>query len=378
MSLASELEKAIQNGLHGRVGMIPIHYERVQDYVEISRNTMYVIGGETGAGKTTVAADAFVINPIKWYLENKTPDIKLTIIGFFMERKMYTMTARIVSRLIFEEKGIIIHPKKILGKKRNDKLKEWEHDLIKEYYKVLDEWERDDLLIVHEGSKSPSAMKKYIEAFARRHGVIDDKDKDDIKYEPNHPNHIVLVIGDNSGILAQEGDGKTKTLVDKFSRIMRESRDIFGFSPVIIQQLSRNMSDIHRQKMGDLIPMLADFADSSQTQRDADVVLALFNPYDHKVTEDAYLGYDLRRLKDKWFRTYYRSLHILKNSFDSNGVNFPMALHPVYGILKTLPRSNEIYDKVYNQVLSGEFFHDEESQEGKKAFSGFGKNRVHV
>lgn len=383
LSLAQELDLEIQNGRNGKVGIIPVQYERVSDYIEIAKNTMYVVGGETGAGKTTVTSDLFMVNPIKWYLKNKTPDMKLSIIGFFMERKRYMMTARIVSRLIFEEQGIIIHPKRILGRKKEMQLKDWQYELVREYYKVLDEWEKDDLLIMKEGSQNPKAIAKYLESFAKKYGTIHEKDKDDLlgqrKYTPNHPNHIVLVIGDNSGILAPEGEGNTKKLVDAFSRTMRESRDTYGFSPVIVQQLGRSLSDVHRQRLGDLEPTLSDFADSSQTQRDGDVVLALFNPYDHAVTEKmTHGGYDLKKLKDKWFRTYYRSLHILKNSYDSNGIYFPMALHPVFGIFKTLPRSNEIPDNIYSKVISGGYFLPNDGDGGRIAFNGFGKNRIHT
>ena len=155
---------------------------------------------------------------------------------------------------------------------------------------------------------------------------------------------------------------------------MREARDIYGFSPVIIQQIGRGLSDIHRQKLGDLVPKLSDFADSSQTARDADVVMALFNPYNHQVNQgDKHNGYDLAKLKDKHFRTFYRSLHILKNSFDSNGISFPMALHPVYGIFSTLPRPSEITEDIYEKVTSGEYFKPhQETVESKRPFAGFG------
>jgi len=392
MSLATELDKEIQNGRNGKVGVIPVAYERIGNYIDIARNTLYVVGGETGDGKTTLASDLFVINPIKWYLQNKPENMKLSVICFFMERAQHNYTARWLSRLIFEDTGTDISPKKILGRRENDQLSDSEYALVKKYYAVLDEWEAEDLLICHSGSKNPTGISKYLEAFARKHGTIHDKDKSDSSmdnilasrtYVPNHLNHIVLVIGDNSGILAPEGDGKTKTLVDKFSRTMREARDIYGFSPVIVQQLSRGMSDVSRQKLGELQPKLSDFADSSQTARDADVVLALFNPYNHSVSErEPHNGYDLKRLKDKWFRTYYRALYILKNSFDSTGMNFPMAIQPVYGILRTLARSNEIPESIYEEVTSGRYFlptdieREERNILQSKPFKGFGNREA--
>jgi len=392
MSLSKELNREIENGMNGKSGIIPIYYSRVKDYIDIAKNTMYTIGGETNAGKSTIAQDMFMIRPIQWYLEHKTPEIKLSVIYFGMERKMYQYSARWLSRLIFLEQGIMISPKKILGRKRSDKMTDHDFRLVQEYYKILDEWEKDDVLLAHQGSKNPSGISMYLEAFAKKHGTVVDKNKDDKSieniletrtYTPNHPNHIVLVITDHIGILAPERkdkDGTMKSQIDKFSRTMREARDVYGFSPVIIQQLNRNLSDVTRQKLGELAPKLSDFADSSQTQQDSDVIMALFDPYRHVVGDPGKdNGYDLKRLKDEKFRTFYRSLHILKNSFESSGMQFPMALQPEYGILKTLPKRDDISEAIYKCITSSDYFLQEEEEEHeyeakKVAFNGFVKN----
>ena len=117
MSLSQELDKEIQASLHGKSNVIPFPYARVNDYVDIAKNTMYSVAGETGVGKSTIAVDAFLINPIMWYLENKNENIKLSVIYLSMERKLYMTTSRIISRLIWMEQGIDIPPKKILGRK---------------------------------------------------------------------------------------------------------------------------------------------------------------------------------------------------------------------------------------------------------------------
>ena len=387
MSLSGDLDREIQNGRNGRSGFIPFPYEKLSDYLEISKGTMYVIGAETGVGKSTFSVDAFVVHTIQWYLNNKPKDMKLSIIGFFMERKMYSLTARIVSRLIFQDTGLMITPKKIIGRKKEDNLTDKEYSLIQQYYSVLDEWEKDDLFIWFEGSKNPSGISMFLEMFAEKHGTLHKKNlKEDrtlenvlqsTSYTPNHPNHIVLVIGDNAGILSPEGDGKQKTLVDKFSRTMREAKDIYGFSPILIQQLNRGMSDVQRQKLGELEPKLSDFADSAQTSKDAEVVLAIFDPFKHSVTRENRAGYDLKRLKDKWHRTYYREIYILKNSYDSADIACPVALHPIFGIFKTLPKAIDMTDEIYESVINGKFFRgdtsiNKEADEMQlKAFKGF-------
>jgi hypothetical protein len=375
MSIADVLWSEIEKGLEGKSGVIPMGYERLCDYIDIAKHTMYTIGGETGTGKSTVTQDGFLIRPLLWYLENKDKeDIKLSIIYFGMERKMYMYTCRWISRLIFQEQGIYIPAKKILGRMKKDKqlqlMTPQEIELVRVYKERLREWEKDDLLICHEGSKNPSGISKYLEAFAKKHGTVHSKPKrDDIEnildtktYEPNHPNHIVLVLTDHISILAPEresGTGQVKMNIDKFSRTMREARDLYGFSPVIVQQLNRDIANVHRQKLGDLKPKLSDFADSSNTSFDSDVILALYDPYRH-ATDDGALdkGYQLKKLKNDRADTFYRSLHVLKNSFDAAGFSIPMGLHPYTGILKTLPRKENITEDIYTSVLTGAFFLD--------------------
>lgn len=371
MKLSEQLHKEIENGRNGKAGIIPVPYDRVGDYIDIAKNTGYVIGGETGSGKSTLVQDMFMIRPIEWYLKNKDENIKLSIILFGMERKMYQYSARWLARKIFTDQGIPIPPKKVLSRQKNFKMDDQEYQLVQMNYNILDEWEKDDLLIAFEGSKNPSGISAYLEAFARKHGTIIDKDKTDKSmeniladrtYVPNHPNHIVLVIVDHIGILKPEKDlEKSKGQIDKFSTVMRQARDIYGFSPVVIQQLNRSLADVSRLKLGDLAPKLSDFADSSQTQHDADVVLALFEPYRHIVGDlDGHKenGYVLKGFRDEYFKTYYRSLHILKNSFGTNGIQFPMALQPEYGIFKTLPRKKDIDEGIYKNVTSGHYFLD--------------------
>ncbi len=383
MSLSSDLDVQIQAARKGKSGVIPISYNRIGNYMEIAKNTMISIAGETGVGKSTIAVDMFLINPIQWYLANKNDNIKLSVIYLSMERKLYMMTSRIISRLIFEEQGLDISPKKILGRNANFQLTDNEYILVQQYYSRIDEWEKDDLLICHEGSKNSTGISLFLEEFAKRNGIISRKDTTDKSYEnilakpktyePSLPNHIVLVITDHIGILTpEEKNAKTKSTIDGFSKTMREARDVYGFSPVIVQQMNRNLSDIHRHRMGDLKPKLSDIADSSNTAQDSDVVLILHDPLRHD-PEARLPGYELKRFRDKFHRNFYRSLYILKNSFDScPDTPFPMAIHPIYGILSTLPIPSKVSEDIYDQVLSGQYFLQEqeniEEQIQKKAF----------
>ena len=53
MGLSEQLHREIENGRNGKAGIIPVAYDRFGLYLDIAKNSSYVIGGETGSGKST-------------------------------------------------------------------------------------------------------------------------------------------------------------------------------------------------------------------------------------------------------------------------------------------------------------------------------------
>jgi len=373
MSLYTDLIKEVDNGLIGRNGAIPFPVAKLDDYLEVSKNTNYLLVADTGGGKSTFAQD-LILNTLDWYAINKSDDIKLSIIYFGMERKMYMYSAKWVSRMIFLNTGILIPVKKILGRKRTwsqelqksvvDRLTKEEYEMVKFYAQIFDEWEKDDTFIAIEGTHNPTGISVYLEQFAKKHGKIIPRKEGILekgKYEPTHPNHIVLIVTDYVGVLDPEKDetGVKKQRLDKYSMTMRKARDHYGFSPVNIQQLSRQVSSSDRLKLNDLKPKLADIADTSELARDADVVIAIFEPFRY-VTSDIktdLLGYELNKLRDEKGYKYYRSLHILKSSFDGDGINVGVSFMPQTGIIKTMPaKPQEMTEEQYKSIINHSYF----------------------
>jgi len=342
--------------------------------LEIAKNTNYLFVGDTGAGKTTIAHD-LILNVLDWYYINKNDDLKLTIIYFGMERKQYNYSAKWVSRMIYKEQGIFIPVKKILGRQRKkdsfgkftkeyDLLTEEEHGLVEEYAKKFNKWEEDGTFICKEGTHNPTGIKIFIDEFAKKHGEMIAREEGPLEkagWKAHHPNHIVLIVTDYVGVLDKEkaDDGIKKIRLDLYSTIMRRVRDLYGFSPVNIQQLSRQVSDTSRLKLNDVKPKLSDIADTSELARDADVVLAIFEAWRYlpQDTETDLIGYNLHKLKDAKGYKYYRSLHILKSSFDGDGIVAGCAFHPQTGMIKPMMKlPNDMLDRDYEEITSGKYF----------------------
>ena len=133
-----QLKNEVQAGLDGRNNGIPMGFDRLNRFIGIRKSMYFLVGGLTGSGKTSFIDDAFVLNPVDWYLTQKDPQIKLKIIYRSMERSRTYKLAKWVSRKIFIDHGTTIPVTKLLG--WTDKMSHDEHDLFLMY---------EDLSLIH-------------------------------------------------------------------------------------------------------------------------------------------------------------------------------------------------------------------------------------
>jgi replicative DNA helicase len=174
-------------------------------------------------------------------------------------------------------------------------------------------------------------------------------------YEPNYDNTITMVIIDHIGLLKTTKDYNTKKAsIDKMSDELRYARDFFGYTPVVVSQFNRDISSPMRIKNGDVEPQLEDFADSSSTQNDADVVVALFDPMRYKVEDPS--GYQLDKLKDEYGAKYFRSLRLIKNSYGEDDVRIGLGFLGQIGMFKELPRLKEMTESDYQSIVNKTYF----------------------
>ena len=348
-----QLTKEVEAGLLGRNSGIPMGFNRLNNFIGIRRRLSFLVGGYTGSGKTSLVDDAFVLNPIDWYLSAKgqASGIKLRIVYRSMERSRVYKYAKWVGRKIFMDHGIIIPVPKMLG--WNDKMTSDEHDLFMSYKDYLGEI--GEIIQMWDGPENPVGIAKDLRKYALSRGHFEELDEYNKIYIPNEENEIVIVVTDHVGLLRPTKDLTTKkAIIDKFSEEMRYARDTYGYTPVEVSQFNRDISNPTRIKNGDVEPMLEDFKDSGSTQEDADVVLALFDPMRYKVDDPS--GYELKKLVDETGSKHYRSLKILKNSYGSDDVRIGLAFFGSLGFFKEMPRKKDITDEHYANILNKSFF----------------------
>lgn len=347
------LKREVEAGLQGKNSGIPMGFRRLNKYIGIRKRMYYLTGGLTGSGKTSLIDDAFVLNPYDWYLENKhKTNLKFKIIYRSMERSRIYKHAKWISRKIFLSHGTILPVSRLLGW-NDEKMTKDEHDLFLSYRYYIDEME--DVVTLIDGPENPIAIAKHLKGHALKNGVIEDIDEYNRIYIPNNPDDITIVVIDHIGLLKLTKEHNTKkAAIDKMSDELRYARDFYGYSPVVVQQLNRDIANPIRLKNGDVEPQLEDFKDSSQTQDDADVVMALFDPMRYKVPDPS--GYNLGKLKDEYGAKYFRSLRLIKNSYGEDDVRIGLGFLGQVGTFKELPRMKEMTESDYENVINHQYF----------------------
>jgi hypothetical protein len=348
----NDLKKEVQAGLDGRNHGIPMGFNRLNRYIGIRKSIYTLIGGLTGSGKTSFVDDAYVLNPFDWYIskENNT-NVKLEIVYRSMERGRTYKLAKWIGRKIFLDHGVIITVNKLLGWK--EKMTKDEHDLFLMYEDYMGEM--SEVMTIVDGPENAVGIAKELKAHALKRGRIEQVDEYNKVYIPNDENTITIVVIDHIGLLkTTQAQTTKKQAIDKMSDELRYARDFYGYTPVVVSQFNRDISNPIRIKNGDVEPQLEDFAESSQTQNDADVVLALFDPMRYKVADPS--GYDLNKLRDEYGAKYFRSLRLIKNSYGEDDVRIGLGFLGQVGMFKELPRQKDILDNDYYDVVNKTFF----------------------
>lgn len=346
------LASVVQDGLDGKNTGIPMGFNRLNRYIGIRKSMYFLVGGLTGSGKTSFIDDCFVLNPFDWYIskENKT-DIKLKIIYRSMERSRTYKIAKWVARKIFLDTGIIIPVDRLLG--WTSRMTKEEHALFLSYKWYIDAMK--DVITIIDGAENPVGIAKELKAHALENGEMVEIDKYNKIYVPKEPNTVTIVVLDHIGLLKTTKDLPTKKqVIDKMSDELRYARDTYGYTPVVVSQFNRSISNPMRIKAGDVEPQLEDFSDSSSTQNDADVILALFDPMRYKVEDTS--GYDLDKLVDGYGAKYFRSLRLIKNSYGEDDIRIGLGFMGQIGMFKELPKRKDMTDAEYISITNKTFF----------------------
>lgn len=365
-----EIKKAIDEGLHGDNKSINTGFKKLGQHVSIRKYSYHLIGSNSGAGKSAFADNFYVLNPIRWILQERAAgrtDLKYKVYLWAMERNKTHRYAKWVCQRLFQKYGILVDVELILtlNTQRNrlpqevyDKIMELERE-IDSMGEMIEVFERDNptgiyndirnILLTKHG-KAVDVLDQYGNPIPLQNGGNKQK------YVSNDPNEIVCVYLDHLQVLKGESRGgvqlNKKELVDKMDEYLLTLRDKWGCMCVAVSQFNRESHALGR-RTGDLnlAPQESDFRDSSRPYDSCDVAIGMINPY--KYQDYGHLGYDIHKFTSPFTgANRFRSLYILKNSFGADNLAFGNLFYGENGLYKELPKPMEHAElQVYYDIV---------------------------
>lgn len=355
MKLFDKIEIEINKGLSGDSEIIPIGFPSLNHHIGLRKKIYTLIFASSGVGKSSFAAEAYILNPIDWYLLNKDKvKTKLKVVYFSMERSSTIVTSKWLCRKVFLDHGLVISLPKLLGWTK-DKLTKDEHDLILLYRDYMGEVE--EIVEIIDGAINPTGIYKHIKDYGEANGKIEQISEFKRIYTENNPNLVTQYIIDHqSRIRTEKGMLSKKEAIDKASAYLQVARDFYNFSPLMIAQSGRQLSSLmYSTKLDTFEPTPEQIMDSSLPYFDSDICISLFDPI--YFNTNAPTGHDAASLRDLTSGAkFFRSLKIHKNTWGESDLRKGLGFHGAVGTFKELKKADQMNEFDYKQVINGNFF----------------------
>lgn len=341
-----QLKQNIQRGIDGYNKGLPTGFNRLNTHISNIQQKRYTtVGGATGTGKTAYVDSAYLFHPYE-YLKTGESKHSLEIIYYSLEIPPEEKLAKFVCFKLWELYGVYIDSKTLYSE---GKLKVPQNviALIEELEDYFAEMQ--DTVLTFRSSMSPDYMYKDLMNYAEKRGkVIRNSDGIIIDYKPNDPFLITEIIIDHANLITpNKQDKNQKAAIDRASKMLVFFRNMFRFSPIVVSQFNRGIEGMDRKEQNSQEPQLSDFKETGATQEDANIVLALFNPFRYGM--ERHRGYPVFKLKRR-----YRSAHVLKNRGGADGLVIGLHFMGEIGKFKELPTAKDLEEnpKLLQKILN--------------------------
>lgn len=363
MTLFQRFKAEVDRGVLGLNEGLPIGMNRLLTAIpNLQQKSYYLIGANTGEGKTTYMDDCFLYNPLEHVMDlilNGNPDnIDVEVLYYSFEVDSISKVAKAINRKIFIDTGRILDVNTIFSRGKNRISKE-DYALVMSYSKYWEFFEEKVTFI--DARCNPTQIYKDMLAMANRNGKVIKKvigNGDSARevfshYERKNPNKYLLIYIDHLALSSEERNFSKKQTMEKLSEYLMIGRNNYYITAIVIQQLNLDIYSPERAKLGRLAPVISDFGDSRIVTRDAEFVMALFNPLKFNIQK--YAGYNIDILRDS-----FRSLEVLKNRngiadcrigllFNGGGGKFQELPLPTNEKGIPTPEILDIYEKMQNR-----------------------------
>ena len=305
--------------------------------------------------KTQIADWLFLYNAIQQVIDGDL-NIRLKVFYFTLEMSKEQKMLSAFSNILYVKEGVRVAPKDLRSTKADRILSEEVLELITKYKPYFDKIE--EIVEFIDDIRNPYGIYKFMKDYANANGIqhkktITVKDKDieiDDYYEPNDPDEYVMMFIDHIGLISTDSENGQKlsmhqSIVKLSSDYLIRLRNKYKYSPVVIQQQASAQESLDNFKANKLKPSLDGLGDCKLTQRDADVIIGLFNPFRYEIKE--YMGYDITFFKDN-----IRFMEIIGGREGGAGIVCPLYFDGAVNYFKelALPENLKELNKVYKFI----------------------------
>lgn len=321
---------------------IPLGFNRYKEaFDSIERDDNILLVGGSGAGKSSLAIDKYLINSVSYSFNN--PDkIKLHIDYFNLEETDTRFNLKILSNISYR--------------------------ILNMEYSVKDFQNRGGKKLLLNSTSQFKCLQPYIDHYNKHVSLWNDKSPILIKkrilesvkmlkakgWDFNDPDYYHLVIIDNLKFLGKDtGHHKPKDAIDDLClNILQDFRQKFHVIPIVLQHVSVNNDNMIVNVKGDVIdnklkPSLNGLGDSNDTQTPTTHVYGIFKPHRFGITQYPKGAYDITRLQDN-----FRSVIPLKcRDSEYEGQDLAMYFKGNVSAFEELPKFEDFQNNpgLYNQ-----------------------------
>lgn len=330
----------------GSVTAIKTNLDKYNEYLFGVRQGSYVnLIAETAVGKTLVGRHLYIHTPYEEYLKVNDPaKLDVLFLDFSLEIADVVNAANAVSRRIYLDYQKVVPISAIFGWGDN-KLNEAGQKLVDSYEEYFDAFQKKCIIV--DGEVSPKLFHEVCLEVAKRNGKFEKEGTTIAEcygYTPNNPKLYVIGLVDTVNLA--EGDA-VKQSIDAMSRYAVLFRNKCNFFFCFLQQISAEIASTDRSRFGVTVPILRDAEDSRRPGKDANIVLALYEPLRHmKEDQTIFKGYDMT-IMQSWLRT----LHILKHREGVFNKYIPLKLYGACSYIEQLPYGKDMTELDYQKAV---------------------------
>lgn len=353
MSSVKSLIQLIKQGKKGKNKGLSTGFPKLDKCIYgLQRKYMYVVAGDSGSGKSSLALYMYVYRPIMESLLNNK-DIHILYFSFEMSSEI--LLAKLLSIYIWETFNKQISYEEVLS--LTNEISDEKYEYIKKSVNWLQKVE--DIMEIIDKPVSPKAVYAITKQWVQHFGKYKEISEHKTEYIPNNPEQYLIGVIDHIRLLSGGDGATTKSKIDDCCDYAVGLRNKTGMSWCIVQQLNRGFKNMERRSSNYQMLQLDDLADSSAPAQSAEVVIGIFDAYREKMKVCE--KYKVDQLLDN-----FRIIQVLKNRFGLSNKNMGVSFYGAIGMWKELPRPEDIYDYSIYSELEPQLNEIEETDVNKK------------